>query len=120
MKSQNNLWGLRDVKNDPENFIQLKVDILKTLEKTAQEGFDKGLVKCVLNMIEMNGKSQKKNPGIELLESFMGYFNYQNYNGLKEAMNITGKKIIFEFFVISFWKLMNENDKYLTILWLII
>ena len=66
------------------------MDILQTLERVAQEGFDKALVKCVLNMIEMNAKQQKKNAGIELLETFMGYFNYQNYDALYEAMNITG------------------------------
>ena len=66
---------------------------MTTLSETAEKGFDKAMVNCVLNMVEMNCKEQKINFGIELSEALIGFFRYQNIEGIHSLLNISGKFI---------------------------
>ena len=82
-------FGFRDVKNTPSDLVELKENIMKTLSETADKGFDKAMVNSVLNMVEMNCKDQKVNFGIELSESLIGFFNYQNIKGISNLLDIS-------------------------------
>ena len=65
---------------------------METLKETSEKGFDKSMVNSVLNMIEMNCKDQKENFGIQLSETLIGFFNYQNLAAIANFLEISGKR----------------------------
>jgi Zn-dependent M16 (insulinase) family peptidase len=73
----------------------MKQKVLSTLQKVSETGFDKNLVECVLNMVEMNNKQQRSNFGIEMCESMVGMFNYQNYQAVSNFLNISSNFVIY-------------------------
>ena len=66
---------------------------MQTLKTVADEGFDESMVESVLNIVEMSNKEQKPDLGMQLTESLIGFFNFQNYEGIKNYLNISSKLI---------------------------
>jgi Zn-dependent M16 (insulinase) family peptidase len=71
----------------------LREEVMGTLKETSEKGFDKCMVNSVLNMIEMNCKDQKENFGIQLSETLIGFFNYQNISAVANFLEISGKNV---------------------------
>lgn len=82
--------GFKDVADSKDSFADLKEKVMTTLRQTAEKGFDKAMVNCVLNIIEMNSREHKVNFGIQLSESLIGFFNYRNVAGVSSFLEISG------------------------------
>ena len=77
--------GLKGVENNNKKFDDLKKKIFWVLEKISKNGFESDFVEMVLNRFEINLRMEYNN---EILENFIGFFNYEKIDFINQFMEI--------------------------------